>query len=142
MNEARTPEKPGAIAVTIVAGIALAGVSGAIWGYLLVGTTQGTLWSALAIGFFAGKNAVISALKPAFALALGIGLAGGFLGGVCAVEVFRHTKDLPGWVGGIAGAAIGGSEVFLWWWKRKDSHESSGRAPEAAQGPPADRPRD
>jgi hypothetical protein len=104
--------------LTVVVGATLlAGLAGALFGYLITGTVQGTLLGALAIAFFGGKNAVISVINPSLLVALGIGALGGLAGGWCLLGSL--APEHPGWIGGIAGAGIGTAEMLLWWWRKR-----------------------
>ncbi len=100
----------------LVGAVLVAAGAGALFGYLITGTTQGTLLGALGIACFAGTNAVISVLRPALALALGVGAVVGFVGGVCVLGSL--AAEQPGWIGGVVGAGIGVAEVLLGWWQR------------------------
>jgi hypothetical protein len=116
MNEQHEKKNRPSTVVTFLAGIALAVAAGAFLGYILVGTVQGILLGALGIGFFAGKNVVLSVLKPGLPAAVSIGTAAGFLAGLCLGFALDH--EVPAWTVGLAGAGIADAEVLIWWWKR------------------------
>jgi hypothetical protein len=115
VDERQSPGKRLSASATIGFGAALAACAGAVLGYLVKGTTRATLFGALGIAFFAGKNAVIMALNLSLPAALGVGAAGGFAGGLCLGDGL--AAEPAGWLGGIAGAAIGVAEVLLGWWR-------------------------